>query len=445
MRDIVFVISFAILIVYAFKRPYVSVSLWLWVGLFVPASWLYGFASSISFQTILAIVTFFSYLIYKKNKVHVNFLLIMVMLLYIHFTITSIYTIGIDEVVWLEWFKFSKTMLLMLFIVLIVRKKNHFNYILMTFVLSLGAMGAIEGLKFIASAGSHHIKGPDDNILSDNNHFALALDMILPLIIYLLCQYRNSKFKPLLIITFILSILAILGTASRGGFIGLVCVAFFFFISSKRKTIVIISVLIITAISSLFLTDKWYKRMETIDSANKDSSFMIRVKSWKMYTLMAMEHPIVGAGFRMVEVGYVWRSVSQNFYKLSFIDSPEPGEKGWAAHSIYFQVLGDHGFIGFSIFLLILVSSYLMLMNIMRKVKDIERLDWQYQLARMLKLSLIVFSVAGAALSLPYAEIFWALIAIIISLDLSVRENIAEIKRGRTLRRKREFINKGLV
>ncbi|PSU35576.1 putative O-glycosylation ligase, exosortase A system-associated [Photobacterium lutimaris] len=443
MRDIVFVIFFACLMVFAFRRSYISVSLWLWAGLFVPAYWLYSFAHGISFQTILVVVTVIVYLFDRnKSKFSINFLLFTVLLIYMHFTITTFYSLGIEEKVWLEWQKFSKIMLLMLFIVLIIRSKVHFNYILMVFVLSLGVMGAIEGLKFIASGGSHHIKGPDNNILSDNNHFALALDMVLPLNIYLLSQYKGSKIRPFLLITLVLSILSVLGTASRGGFIGLVCVALYFLLTTKRKALTVIAFAVVAGLASLILTDKWYNRMESIDTAKDDGSFMIRVKSWKMYTLMAMERPLLGAGFRSVEVGYVWRSIAPNFYKLSFIESPEPGEKAWAAHSIYFQVLGDHGFVGLGLFMLILATAFLTLMNIMRKIKDIERLEWQYQLAKMFRVSLVAFSVAGAALSLPYAEIFWALIAIIISLDISVRESLAVIKKEQSCKPKERRIRK---
>lgn len=439
MRDIVFVALFAVLVVLAFKRPYISVSLWLWAGLFVPAYWLYGFAKDISFQSILVAITVLVYLFDRnKNKFSINLLYFLVILIYLHFTVTTFTTIGIEEKTWLEWDKFSKTMLLMLFITLIIRTRTHFNYILMVFVASMGVMGVVEGLKFILSGGSHIISGPDDNILSDNNHFALALDMVVPIIAYLLAQYRNSKIRPFLLIALVLSILSVLGTESRGGFIGLVIIAAFFFLSSKRKTVVIISFVIVAGLASLVLTERWYSRMDTIDSAEEDSSFMIRVKAWKMYTLMAMERPAVGAGFRSVEVVHVWESLAPNFYKLSFIESPEPGNIAWAAHSIYFQVLGDHGFVGLGLLMLILLTAYLTLMNIMRKVKDIERLEWQYQLAKMLKISLIAFSTAGAALSLPYAEIFWAMLAIIISLDLSARECLATIKKERKQERMEE-------
>lgn len=430
MRDLVFVFFFSILFILALRRPYVSVSLWLWAGLFVPAYWLYGFAHDVSFQTILAISTAVVFLFYQRRaKFGFNILFFLVLLIYFHFTVTSIYTIGVEDDVWLEWNKFSKVMLLTLFVVLIIRSRDHFNYIVMMFVLSLGVMGVIEGLKFIASGGSHHIKGPDNNILSDNNHFALALGMVLPMVVYLLSQYSQKYIRLSLYLVLGLSILSILGTESRGGFIGLVCTGFFLFLNSKHKSYAIFGLIFIGLASSLILTDKWYKRMDTIETAEEDGSFMIRVKAWKMYTLMAMERPFVGAGFRAVQVGYVWRSVAPNFHKLSFIESPEPGEKGWAAHSIYFQVLGDHGFVGFFLFVLILVTIYLMLINIMRKVKDIERLEWQYRLAKMLKVTLVAFSVAGAALSLPYAEIFWAYVAIVIALDISCKQSLAVKKK----------------
>ncbi|MFB9936601.1 putative O-glycosylation ligase, exosortase A system-associated [Photobacterium aphoticum] len=429
MRDILFLGVIACLVLLAFRKPYVAVTLWLWTGLFVPKHWLYGFASGISYNTLFVLITVIVYGIAAyKRPMRLTPLILMMLLFTVHITITTTVTVSDPDYVWSEWVKFSKTLLIILFVSLIIQTRNHFNYLLMAYVFSLGLMGVVEGLKFMATAGGHHIKGPSNNILSDNNHFALALCMVIPLIVYLLGQYKQKFYRLGLITVLILCVLAVLGTQSRGGFIGLTCVGGFFWLKSKRKVMTLLGFGLLTILALQFLPEKWFNRMNTIENAEQDGSFMIRVKAWKMYTLMAMERPLVGGGFRAMQFGYVWRSVADDFEKLSFIESPEPGDRGWAAHSIYFQVLGDHGFLGLGLFLGIIVVAYFTLSNIMRKVKDLERLRWQYHLASMLKLSIVAYCISGAALSLPYAEACWSFFAVVIALDLSMRESLEQIE-----------------
>ncbi|MGF1685686.1 putative O-glycosylation ligase, exosortase A system-associated [Photobacterium japonica] len=430
MRDLVFVLVIVCLVLLALRKPYVAVTLWLWTGLFVPKYWLHGFAAGISFNSLFVLLTFIMYVASPdKRALRSTPLLIVFFLFFAHVTLTTVFTVADPDYVFNEWVKFSKTILMMLFMFLIIKSRNHFNYLLMAYVFSLGFMGVVEGLKFMATAGGHHIKGPSNNILSDNNHFALALCMVMPVVVYLLGQYKQKLYRIGLITILILCVLAVLGTQSRGGFIGLTCVGGFFWIKSKRKILTLVGFGVLTLLALQFLPEKWFNRMNTIENAEEDGSFMIRVKAWKMYTLMAMERPMVGGGFRSMQFGYVWRSVAGDFEKLSFIESPEPGEKGWAAHSIYFQVLGDHGFLGLGLFLGVISVAYFTLSNIMRKVKDLERLRWQYNLAGMLKLSIVAYCVSGAALSLPYAEACWSFIAVAIALDLSMRESLDEIKK----------------
>ncbi|MBV1842059.1 putative O-glycosylation ligase, exosortase A system-associated [Photobacterium ganghwense] len=426
MRDIIFFSVVCALLLFAVRRPYIAVSLWLWTGIFVPAYWLYGFAKGLSFNSLFALLTILVYIVYpRKDPVKITTTFVITFLFCLHVTITSVTNVALPDFVWSEWVKFFKIVLLMVFIILIIRDRNHFKYLCTVFVFSLGVMGVIEGLKFFSSAGSHHIKGPDNHILSDNNHFALVLCMIIPITIYLLSQYKEKYIRLTMIGVLVLCVMSILGTQSRGGFIGLSCISFFFWMRSKRKLLTIVGFLIVAAVASQFLTDKWFNRMNTIENADQDGSFMIRVKAWKMYTLMAMERPLVGGGFRAMQHGHVWRSVAPNFSKLSFIKSPEPGEKGWAAHSIYFQVLGDHGFLGLFLFLCVIASAIFSLRNIMKKVQDIEGARWQAELAKMMQLSIIAFCVGGAALSLPYFEVIWVFIAMTIALKNSALASVA--------------------
>lgn len=238
MRDIVFLIFSVYLIYLAFRRPYVAVSLWLWIGLFVPVHWLYGIAQSISFNSIFAFIAIVGYFFQvKKKAMSLNFSFLFVLIFWLHTLITSAATIGVSELVWFEWVKLSKIMLLLIMIVLCIREKYEFELLCWVAILSIGFYGSVEGLKFIISGGGHKIAGPQGHLLSDNNHFAVALCMLIPIILFIFQACSEKWLKIGLVGVLCLCVIAVLGTHSHGGFIGLLVVSGYYWFRSNHKLI----------------------------------------------------------------------------------------------------------------------------------------------------------------------------------------------------------------
>ncbi len=413
MRDLLFIAFFIVISVFSIRKPFISVSVWLWSGIFVPVYWLYGFAEGIRYNFIFGCITAIAYLISRnKPTVRFDFLFFLVVLFFIHTTLTTSFSVIDSGLEWFGWENFFKVTLMFIMINLIIRKQHHFEMLIWSIILSVGFYAFVEGLKFILSLGGHKIAGPIGHLIADNNHLALAILMTIPLTIYLISVTNIKLIKTGLIILVAIGILAILGTKSRGGFIGLVAVGSYFWFKSNRKAVSAVAIMVTSIIALSLLSDSWFDRMASIKSANDSGSFTTRIVSWKINTLMAMERPVLGGGFYATQHGFVWQSLALDFDKLNFISTPEPGNKGWAAHSIYFQVLGDHGFIGFTLFLLIISLSFIKVLSIERAFKD----SWQGDLAKMIKLSLIAYCISGAALSMAYFELFYVLLSMIICL-----------------------------
>jgi len=242
--------------------------------------------------------------------------------------------------------------------------------------------------------------------------------MVLPFIAFLISETTEKIIVYGLKFMFVICIIAVLGTYSRGGLIGLLTVLGYFWLKSNSKFGVTIVFIIVCTVAYQYLPERWYNRMDTIETAMEDSSFTTRINSWKIHTLMAMKHPFVGGGFKACQYGYIWRRLADDFDKLNFISTPPPGDKGWAAHSIYFQVLGDHGFAGLFLFLSIIVLSFIKLTSIEKyywKLVGVD--DWRYRLSKMIKVSLMAYCVAGAAVSLAYLELYYAILAIVVCLS----------------------------
>jgi probable O-glycosylation ligase (exosortase A-associated) len=236
--------------------------------------------------------------------------------------------------------------------------------------------------------------------------------MSIPLAAYIRGQVDSKLIRLGLLGIIILMVLCVLGTYSRGGLVGLVVLALFYFKESNNKFVSVLILVIISYIGANLMPDAWFERMDTIQSADNDLSFMGRVSAWKISTLLALDRPFLGGGMKAAETYSVWLSYAvQLREKLTFIDTPPPDLTGArAAHSIYFQVLGDAGFVGLFLFVSTLGVAYRKLVNCTKKFTPKSP---QHTLAKMLKLSLIMYIVVGLALSKAYFDLIYAVYALI--------------------------------
>lgn len=423
MRDLFMLAILPVLLYAMAKRPFVALGMWVWTALFFPNGWVYGMASGIRYNLLFTGVAVLTYLAMKnKPRVHFGLLGGLVMLFFAWTTIGTTITIGNPDIAWEFWSRFAKIILLFVFVLLVVEKKLHVDFILWCVVLSVGFYANLEGLKFIATGGGHQIAGMETHVLNDRNELAVAFVMTLPICYYLMQEYgRHSRLMRLgLIATMVLLVISVIGTQSRGGFIALVAVGGYFFIKSERKVLVGSAIAVVALIVMQLASDDWVNRINTIESADEDGSFLGRLVAWKLSFIMATQHPFFGGGFRAIQHLPTWVALSQEFFSFPWFYTgdllPNP-TYARAAHSVYFQVLGDHGFVGLGMYLAILAVAFFKTGSIARRARQTDAHGWIPLLATMLQLSIFSFALGGAALSFAYFDLIFALFGIVVILE----------------------------
>jgi len=143
--------------------------------------------------------------------------------------------------------------------------------------------------------------------------------------------------------------------------------------------------------------------MDSMRNYEQDASAMGRINAWK-YSINIANDRFTGGGFNS------WSQGTYNIY------SPE-ATKVLVAHSIYFGVLADHGWLGLLLFLLILALTWKNLSVVMNTTTHE---DSTALLARMLKISLVAYMTGGAFLSLSYFDLPWHMVAIALLLRIQV-------------------------
>ena len=261
-----------------------------------------------------------------------------------------------------------------------------------------------------STAGGHKIIGSGS--IGDNNSLATALLMAIPLNFYLF-RYSAVRFVRIgLLIVMGLSLVTVIMTFSRGGFIGMLVLALFLVKNSRSK---FGSLLLVAAAAFMifqFAPSAWFDRLDTIQTADNDGSFMGRVVAWKMSWLIAMDRPIFGGGPHAVQHLTVWDNYKPLLPSLDFVKTPPADAFPHAAHSIYFEVLGDMGFTGLALFLAALGSALWNCHRITRITRNDPSLAWAFDLARMAQISLVIYMITGAALSMAYFELLYIFLAL---------------------------------
>ena len=425
MRDAWFALTWMLLLPMTVISAHVGVLLWIWIALMSPGEALYGPMAGVPFNRIVAIATIASVPFSKeRNDFYIDKLsaLLLVFIIAATFSWLTAIVPGTDTDALYE--KLLKEAVLFFAVTSVMMTRHRIHLSLIIIVLSIGFFSVKEGLIFAITAGGHIILGSGS--IGDNNALATAMLMTIPILYYL---YRYSQLRAVrlcFMAALILSVIATIGTYSRGGFVGMVVVGLFMVGNSRHKLGAVFLLILTVALVYVLAPGAWFERLNTINSASDDGSFMGRVVAWKMSILVALDHPFTGGGPHSIHRLLVWETYRPMLPRLDFITTPPADALPHAAHSIWFEILGDLGFPGLIFFVAILAVASLKCRSITRMTRDQPSLAWAADLSRMLQISLAVYAVTGSALSLGYFEMYYIVLALVSRLGRTVEQCLTE-------------------
>jgi probable O-glycosylation ligase (exosortase A-associated) len=237
--------------------------------------------------------------------------------------------------------------------------------------------------------------------------------MVVPLMRYLQLNSAHLAVRAGLGVAMFLSVVAAIGSYSRGALIALLATAFFFWLKSRGKIAAGLFILLAVAVIAPFMPQSWYDRMATIETYQEDSSALGRINAWWFALNLAKARPLIGGGFETFQP------------ELFTVYAPEP----WRyhdAHSIYFEMLGEHGFVGLGLFLLLALFTWLTASRVARRCRPHAKLKAIADLVRMVQASLVAYATGGAFLGLGYFDLFYHLVAIVVIARVVVRSALRE-------------------
>ena len=398
MRDIIVIGIVIGAIPYILRRPWIGILMWAWIAYMAPHRLCWGFAYEFPVAAITVAALFLGMLLNKEKSRLPRAGVLVPWALFVFWTCLSMTTALNPDAALEYWTRFMKVQALTWCALLLLTNRVRLEFFLLVSALSIGFYGVKGGIFSVVNKFEFIVWGPPDSAIDGNNEIALALLMIMPLLFYFMQRAPKKLHKLVFIGTMGLSLLASLTSYSRGALLAMgAMMGSLIWKSRKRAALLVLAAAALPLVIGL-MPEKWFDRMNTIQTYQQDGSAMGRINAWYFAWNLAKDHPILGGGMR-------------TFTKRLFLQyAPDPLDHH-DAHSIYFQVLAEHGFPGLFFFLSTLLMGYRLCSRIMKRTAGIPEVAWANDLARMLQVSMIAYLTGAAFLGLAYFDLPYHLIA----------------------------------
>lgn len=407
MRDLLLASILLGSLPFVLRHAFVGVLLWTWISIMNPhkLAWSYMFDAPVA--ALVAGVTIIS-LVTTRDRVQwvLPVPLFFASALLIWTCITTVFAFfPADSLFDLK--RFFKILLMVLVTAAVLYKREHIRWFIWVCVLSLGFYGVKGGLYTIATGGSGRVWGPPGGFIEGNNEIALALIVTIPLMNFLRMTSPYPWVRRFLVAMMLLSAVAATGSQSRGAFLAIAAMGFFLWWRAPRKLPGAIAGVCVAVSILAFMPQSWHHRMETISTYQSDGSAMGRIHAWQTAHNVA-NHRVTGAGFGMYN--------PLVFYLYAPHNSDSQFDPGIvrAAHSIYFQILGEHGYVGLFLFLMTWFSAWRVAGQLRRGTRGDAETAWLYYLGSMSQVALVGYAVGGAFLSLAYFDLPYNVVVMLV-------------------------------
>jgi putative inorganic carbon (hco3(-)) transporter len=404
----------SLLLVMALRYPFAGALVFGWISFMNPHQQVYGFAAGLPWAFMSIPILLFGCLMAREPKrLPINGVTICILLFMIHTTFTSMNALGPPAEVWGFWERTFKTFLSVLVIAALLTDRWRIHAIVWLMVICIGFFSLKGGIFTLMTGGGYIVLGPFGTMIADRNHLAVAILVVLPLMNYVRLHSPHAIVRMGLMVVMGLSLISAIGSNSRGALVStLAAGAVMWYRSRAKATSAIVMVLTGIMIFS-FMPASWKARMTTIEHYEEDGSAMGRVTIWRAALQIGLHNPVTGGGFRAP-------------YHQEIVNLYTPDVKARAAHSIWFEPIGEHGLLGFGIWLSGILFGIYYALRIPMLAKGRPDLQWAFDFGRMAQVSLVAFLTGGTFLSLPYWDMFWVLLVTVAATHYLVLQEVRQ-------------------
>lgn len=441
MRDLAFVAFLFAFIGVGFRKPFLFVLCFCYIDIVAPQRLSYFLINSIPISLIVFILAIIGWLAFddKRDTRWSGRQTLMLILLFYCWMTTMNADFPVEALD--KWGWVWKALVWAIFLPLTLRTKLRIESLLLFMLLSAATIAIAGGIKTAAGGGGY---GELQLLLSENyglyegSTMSTVAVSIIPAILWF--RRHGTVFPPdwrVSLFCFALCFACMLlpvGTQARTGLICLGVLALLSLRAVKHRLLYIMGAVLLVAAAIPFLPQSYTQRMETLQDYRTDQSASTRVAVWAWTWDYAKDHPF-GGGFE---------AYMQNRLRVettgSNADAGRPGagdpvihdEQSRAYHSAYFEMLGEQGYPGTLLWLLLHITGIVQMERLRRRYLKTRRAEeqWIAPLATALQHGHIVYMVGSLFVGIAFQPFIYMMLALEIGLSTYCRRREQESGRN---------------
>lgn len=404
------------------RRPFIFVLAYTYIDIVAPQKVTWGFLAQIPISLIAFICAFGAWLFADDKRgarLSARQALLAMLLIYCFLTTqTADFPVYAAE----KWGWVWKALVFAMFLPLTLRTRLRIESLALIMVLSVGVIVIGGGIKTLASGGGYgelKLLVNDNTGLYEGSIISSVAIAVIPLAFWLM-RY-GTVFRPdwrVKLFGLALSFSCLLMPVGTQARTGLICVGVLaaMALRTAKNRFVLLGLLGVGALLAYpVLPTSFKERMGTIENHQADQSASTRIAVWKWTIAYAEQHPFGGGfeAYRQNKVVYDTVSTDKEGSNVS-IDKEKIEEQGRAYHSSYFEMLGEQGYPGLAMWLMLhLLGVWQMEVLRRRYRKDPpEGFEWVSPLANALQQAQVIYLVGSLFVGIAFQPFCYMLVGL---------------------------------
>lgn len=435
VRDLAFVGFLAALLAFGFRRPFLFVLAYAYIDIVSPQRLTYLLLNSVPISMIAVGLAVAGWLaVDDKRDVRVaprQFLIVLLLGYCLYTTLHADFPIEAKD----KWEWVWKALAFAAFLPLTLRTRLRIESLLLFMVLSAASIIIVGGIKTVGSGGGYgelNLMVTNNSGLYEGSTISTVAIAIIPLIVWFTRHgtifapdWRVKTFCYALIFA---CLLIPVGTSTRTGLLCIGLLALLMIRDAKRKFVYLAALGTMGLAAVPFLPSAFTERMETIKTYQADASASTRIAVWKWTIDYVKTHPLGGGfeAYRQNQIRYEKVAVQEDGSSAK-VDRSLEVDKARAYHSAYFEMLGEQGYPGLAIWLLINLAGLFRMEVLRRRYRKPEPgQEWIGPLASALQSAHVIYLLGALFIAIAFQPFVYMLIGAQIGLDTYCSRKRAE-------------------
>lgn len=410
LRSVYVTLVYISFIIMGAAAPFVLSLGYVWVDTFNPQAVATEFLNTFPVSMVMGVAAIASFVLLDRRKGGLTITSVILAAFAVWITLSTTFWAEVPASAWIKWDYAFKTICFAAFVPFVFRSRVQIEAFLQIYLFSIMLHFLPVGIKTLYSGGGYGrelgVLG-GNSLLSEGSTLAGVSLMLVPII---LCLRRITVIMPRGRLTncfyfglAVAAVAAAVGTYERTALVGMGVAGIGLWLSARRKLLYGTIGLAAVLGAFLFTSGAWNDRISTVKDFNSEGSALGRILVWEWTLGYVSTHPF-GGGFNVYLIDRIELPASPT--------SPAGVVNGKAFHSIYFEVLGEQGWVGLGLFGALIATSLLQLRTVARRTKGVEQMAWARDLAVSLQVSLVTILACGSFVGIAFQPMIYYLFTI---------------------------------